>query len=56
MFKKLLLTVVAISAVLIFVIPLVIGVHGNPEMMLSVLFVSTILGVAGGMAVYIIWT
>ena len=56
MFKKILLTVVTAIVVFSFVIPLAIGVHGNPEMMIFVLIVSTIIGVAAGMATYVIWT
>lgn len=55
MAKKLLLTVVISIVVLILGIVLAIGSHGIPELMLAALTVATLVGVTGGIAIFILW-
>jgi len=53
---KILLSAITVAVILISGFMFAVGSHGNPEMMLAALFVSSIAGVAGGISIYLIWT
>ena len=55
MTKKFLLTFVISSGILIIGAVLAVGSHGRPELILATLAVATLVGVAGGIAIFIIW-
>lgn len=56
MLLKISLTVIAIGISGFFGIIMAIGSHGNPDMMLAAVFVSTVLGLAIGLSIYAIWS
>lgn len=54
---KVVLTFVVVSVMVLFATILAVGSHGNPPLMIAVLFVSTTAGgIASGLILYLIWT
>jgi len=55
MLFKIFLTMIAIGISVFSGIILSVSSHGNPEMMLSMLFISTFVAIAAGFSLYVIW-